>query len=39
MAASDHVQQRVADMLGEFPVHRPAVLKLVAGQRLPNAVF
>jgi hypothetical protein len=38
VTASEHVEQGVADVFGEFPVHGPAVFKLMARERLPNAV-
>ena len=38
MAATEHIQQCVADVLRELPVHGSAVIILVAGHRLPDAV-
>ena len=34
----EHIQQRVADVLGELPMHGSAIIILVAGYGLPNAV-
>ena len=38
MTTPEHVQQRVADVLGEFTVHGPAVQELMAGKGLPDPV-
>ncbi len=39
MPSPKHVKQRVADVLGEFPVHGAAVIIFMAGGGLPDAVF
>ncbi len=39
MPSSKHVQQCVADVLGELPMHGSAVIVFVAGNSLPNAVI